>query len=144
MRKSIRLIAGICFLASFTMAMPANAAKPGSVEMLLEHCKGFMDAKPGDPTDRDFYYKFGRCLGVFEAVNETMAYVSMRQAYAAGKGQTAKDILRSYGICLASGVDVRQQIAVFVKWARANPERWNELFIYGILAAWEGAWPCSK
>ena len=126
------------------IAMPSLAEDKGTVQQMLIACQSYSKMLRKAPANRDDYYNFGLCVGRMEGFGAGVLHVAAHPKYPGRADKSVKEIVTFYGVCPSPGVDMKQQIAVFVKWAENNPEKWNRPFAYGIYTSWSEAWPCSK
>ena len=73
----------------------------------------------------------GFCLGYLQGLRDgATVYITAQYA--------------DMGFCIPLGVTLGQAQAVFIKWAKNNPEQWHRRMHLGPISAWIEAFPCKK
>lgn len=119
------LVAIVAIVAIIAVSGGAQAGDAKTVGHLRDHCSkaGVVLKRKGN---LDETYAVGECLGRIEG------FVAGLRAFA-GKGAP---------LCLPAGLSAEQGRAVFMKWAKANPQQWDRPWARGIAAALAEAYPC--
>ena len=104
----------------------ADAGDARTVGHLRDHCSkaGLVATRTGN---LDETYAAGECLGRIQG------FVSGIRAFA---GNDAR-------ICLPANLSAKRGLAVFMTWAKANPQQWDRPWARGVAAALAQAFPCT-
>lgn len=109
-----------------------SVARAETAEEMLSSCRSFLTA-PVSQGQVTFLHDFdhGLCWGAFGAIHGAALVFDEHNA-------------RSLRVCVPQDATRTQLIAVFVKYAEANPKELNEDFFMVALNALIKAFPCGK
>lgn len=65
---------------------------------------------------------YGRCIGYLEAVFDAASLIHA---------------------CPSGAITYGQEMAIFTNWAQRNPKTWREYQLFGVIQAYQEAWPCK-
>lgn len=119
MWRSVGLaVAGSCL----AVALPAEPYDD-SVQRGLAECRSAADG--------GFSYEAGRCIGVASGVGSMLAV----NCYSIGDGY-------SPSLKATAPPSTGAAVQAFINWAEDHPERWGDLFAFGMARALVEAFPC--
>lgn len=115
----------------FTIGLSSVAFAESAQEM-LSVCKEFDNAKiTGDKIAFKETYETGLCWGAFSVVAETIRIID---------SETGR---RMFFVCSPEGVYRPQLIAIFVEYARRNPQHLHKSFYWVARDSLREAFPCN-
>ena len=126
----------LCFFLSIP-AMADTEPVDLSAERMLSACRDVAAARITDggivmPKDFDS----GLCWGAFGVLQTVISIVHVNEE--------DKTYSRVLGVCVPSDATRSQLIAIFVEFAKRNPQRYHEDFYFVTKDALKAAFPCSK
>lgn len=121
--RQLYIFVTVMFMVSLTS--PGTARDSDTTRYLLAKCKMALSDKNDPISFGDANYCFGYLTGMLDA-------------------WFVADLLLSPKICIPATVTLGQKIAVFVKWAEANPAEWHHPAIMGVVGSLSKAFPCPK
>jgi Rap1a immunity proteins len=90
----------------------------GTVQGFLDQC----ERKRSDSWDRGM--DTGYCDGLIEGVTSVLTVTK--------------------AVCVPEHATRGQAAAIFIAWAKRNPQEWNYPAFAGVMGAFREAWPCEK
>jgi hypothetical protein len=123
----------LLFCATLLVVFTVPLTHAETVEEMLSACRPMTDAPVSDGTVHlPATYNAGLCWGAFAMVQRVITI--------AGDVETP---IRLFGVCAPATSTRTQLIAIFVEYAKSNPQRYSEDFADVVFVALRQAFPCS-
>jgi hypothetical protein len=121
-KKVVWCIRSLLAAAILTFAVPSANADDRTVQWLYESCQ----MKDSD--------RYGICVGYIAGIGDLMF------AFGANARQSQDINVSAFSICGNASYAARVQ--AFVNWAKANPQKWSDPYLFGVAEALRLNWPC--
>lgn len=130
----ITLLGLISFLMTLSPAAYAREYDPYSLNTVLQDCKKL--SLPENVQVRDHLYKVGKCTGLIKGFMDGAALAFLSSS---GSTSTAKLFF-----CVPDTSNIRQWIAIFVKYGEEHPEQWHNYWTGAYIGSLGEAFPCDE
>ncbi|MFO0345018.1 MAG: Rap1a/Tai family immunity protein [Labrys sp. (in: a-proteobacteria)] len=133
-------LVGALIFCTAAIFLPGGASADSQADVLYELSAGKLmktcDNYDGESSNIDDSLNRRECIGFF------MGYLAGVSAIRQYNFELNKENFNLW--CAPKGVTIGQAIAIFVKWAKENPNAWHQRQAAAVAVALRQAFPCSE